>query len=336
MHSGGSCVVPLLIFGLICNFMMYYFMFHGLRNNKVSFVKYIPILVMSIGDFLFVTLVEKYPIVLTYFSLVETFMFIIMYFTIENPDVKIIRELNIAKDEAERARNVKEDFLSSMSHEVRTPLNQVMGFAEAIKLKKDDIPEEVYEDAEYIMEASNKLLEIISNILDVNKIETSGIEIKEEKYNFKEEINKITSINSTRVNDKSLSLYVDQSDNIPEFLLGDITHIREIVNNILSNAIKYTDEGRIIVNTSCEIKKDICDIKIEITDTGKGMTEKELKNLFTKFNRSEDIKDSSISGTGLGLVIVKNLVEELKGTINVESSTEKGTTVTIIIPQKMV
>ena len=336
MHSGGPCVIPLLIFGIITNFMSYFFMYHGLKKNKVSFVKYIPVLILSLGDFILFGFSGKYPIALTYFTLLETFIFIIMYFTIENPNVSIIRELNIAKREAEKANNAKSDFLASMSHAVRTPLNQIMGFTEAIKLRKEAISDEVYEEAEYIMEASNKLLEIVSNILDVNKIESSGIVLKEEKYNLKEKINEITNLYSTRINDKSLSLYVEQSEDIPEYLYGDIKHIKEIINNILSNAIKFTDEGRILVTSSCEIKDDICDIKIEITDTGKGMTEKELKNLFTKFNRAEDIKDSTISGAGLGLVIVKNLVDELKGEINVTSEENKGTTVTIIIPQKII
>ena len=222
-----------------------------------------------------------------------------------------------------------------MSHEVRTPLNQIMGFTEAIKLEKDTLPEDVYEDAEYIMEASNKLLEIVSNILDVNKIESSGVEIKEEKYNYREEINNITNINSTRLNDKSISLFVDLSDDIPEYLYGDITHIREIINNILSNSIKFTEDGRITIVTTCEKKRDICNLIIEIIDSGKGMTQKELDNLFTKFNRAEDVKDSTISGTGLGLVIVKSLLDQLKGKINVKSELGKGTTVTVTIPQKM-
>ena len=336
VHSGGPSVIPLLIFGIITNFMSYFFMYHGLKKNKIQFVKYIPMIIMSLGDFILFGLADKYPITLTYFTLLETFIFIIMYFTIENPDVRIIRELNIAKSEAEKASNAKSDFLSSMSHEVRTPLNQIMGFTEDIKLRKNDIPDEVYEDAGFIIEASNKLLELITNILDVNKIESSGVDIKEEKYNFKEEINKITTINSTRINDKSLSLFVEQSDNIPEYLFGDITHIREIVNNILSNAIKYTDEGSITVGTSCDIKGSTCNLKIEITDTGKGMSKKELDNLFVKFNRSEENVNSTISGAGLGLVIVKSLVDQLKGKIDVVSEEGKGTTVTVTIPQKMI
>ncbi len=335
VHSTGPFVLPLLIFGFLTSVVMYYFMIHGLRKNKTSIVKYIPMIVMSLGYIVLVLLQEKYPLVLTLFSLLETFMLIIMYFTIENPDVKMIRELNIAKSEAEKANRAKSDFLSSMSHEVRTPLNQIMGFTEDIKQRKDDIPVEVYEDAEFIMEASNKLLELLSNILDVNKIESSGVDIKEEKYNFKEEINKITTINSTRINSKSLNLVVEQSDNIPEYLFGDITHIREIVNNILSNSIKYTDEGSITVGTSCDIKGSTCNLKIEIKDTGKGMSKSQLDNLFTKFNRSEENVNSTISGAGLGLVIVKSLVDQLKGKIDVISEEGKGTTVTVTIPQKM-
>ena len=282
IHSTGPFVLPLLLFGFLTSVVMYYFMLHGLKKNKTSIIKYIPMIVMSLGDIVLVLLQEKYPLVLTYFSLLETFMLIIMYFTIENPDVKMIQELNVAKSEAEKASNAKSEFLSSMSHEVRTPLNQIMGFTEAIKLEKNTLPEDVYEDAEYIMEASNKLLEIVSNILDVNKIESSGVEIKEEKYNYREEINNITNINSTRLDDKSISLYVDLSDDIPEYLYGDITHIREIINNILSNSIKFTEDGRITIVTTCEKKREICNLIIEIIDSGKGMTKKELDNLFTK------------------------------------------------------
>ena len=132
-----------------------------------------------------------------------------------------------------------------MSHEIRTPLNAIVGFSEDIQSYKDTASPEIVEDAEYILEASQTLLEIVGNILDINKIESNKMEITEVKYNFREEIETLAKINATRIGEKNINFKINLAPDIPYELIGDKTHIKEIVNNLLTNAIKYTEQGDI-------------------------------------------------------------------------------------------
>ena len=260
---------------------------------------------------------------------------IIMNFTIENPDVKMLRQMELAKDQAERANRAKSDFLSSMSHEIRTPLNAIVGFSEDIQSHKDTADPEIVEDADYIMEASKTLLEIVGNILDINKIEANKMEITEVKYNFKEEIENLAKIDATRIGEKNINFKVTLAPDIPYELIGDKTHIKEIVNNLLTNAIKYTEEGEIELNAKCINKDNISNLIISVRDTGRGIKAENINKLFTKFERLDVEKNSTTEGTGLGLAITKALVEMMGGKINVQSQFGKGSIFIVQIPQKI-
>ena len=260
---------------------------------------------------------------------------IFMYFTIENPDLKMLRQMELAKDQAERANRAKSDFLSSMSHEIRTPLNAIVGFSEDIQSHKDTADPEIVEDADYIMEASKTLLEIVGNILDINKIEANKMEITEVKYNFKDEIENLARINATRIGEKNINFKITLASDIPYELIGDKIHIKEIVNNLLTNAIKYTEQGEIELSVKCTNKNNKCNIIIIVKDTGRGIKEENISKLFTKFERLDVEKNSTTEGTGLGLAITKALVELMDGNINVQSEFGKGSTFTVQIPQKI-
>ena len=314
---------------LIILFCLSYFIKQRKGISKI--VPYISLFIMFIFGLL---LRVYYPEIITE-TFIFAFYFLIMYFTIENPDVKMIRDLEMAKDTAEKANRAKSDFLSSMSHEIRTPLNAIVGLSEDITLYKDQVPKEVYEDSIDIQNASHTLLEIVGNILDINKIESDKMELIESKYNFREEIEGMVRVTITKIGEKNINFHLYIAPDIPYELIGDKGKVKEIINNLLTNSIKYTDEGEISLKITCvnDLNKNICNLIISCQDTGKGIKKENISRLFTKFDRLDVERNTTTEGTGLGLAITKGLTDMMGGKINVQSQYGKGSIFMVTIPQ---
>ena len=263
-----------------------------------------------------------------------SYILFIMFFTIENPDLKMLEQVEIAKQQADRANQAKTDFLSNMSHEIRTPLNAIVGFSQALS-EEDCLNEQAHDEVKDIMMASENLLEIVNGILDISKIESGKLEIIAKDYSFKKVWEEIVALGRGRLGDKPLDFRTFYDESIPEVLYGDSTRIKEVVVNLLTNAIKYTKEGYVELKVSSIIKDDVCRLIISVEDSGIGIKQENIEKLFSKFERFGVEKEITIEGTGLGLAITKKLVDLMNGTIVVQSVYGKGSKFTVSIDQKI-
>ncbi len=301
--------------------------------KKAKNKKYIPLYLLIVGGILELIIQVTNPSMNYIVNPVLIFIAFIMYHTIENPDVKMIKQLEVAKEQAVKANRAKSEFLSSMSHEIRTPLNAIMGFSNG--LLEEDINDSAKGDVRNIVMASENLLELVNGILDISKIEANKLEIIETPYNFRDIFDELVLLTKARLGDKPLDFKYSYDKNIPEYLYGDATRLKQVIINLLTNAVKYTNSGYMMLNISGKIKEDKVKLVITVQDSGIGIKKENIDKLFSKFDRLGVEKETSVEGTGLGLAITKKLVELMHGNINVQSEYGSGSKFTIRVDQKI-
>ena len=254
----------------------------------------------------------------------------LMYFTIENPDVKMVKELEVAKNEADKANRAKSDFLSSMSHELRTPLNAIVCFSELLE-SKEGLDSESKDFAKDIVSASHNLLDLVNGVLDISKIEAGKMELINKEYNSFELFNSLSTMVIPRIGDKPIDFKTVIASDIPPVLKGDTGKLKQIILNLLTNAVKYTDKGFIKYRVECinDYKNNQTKLIITVTDTGRGIKKEDIERLDIE-------KNTTTEGTGLGLAITESLAELMGGKITVISDYGKGSTFKFVVVEEIV
>ena len=302
-------------------------------NVKRMDKRFFPVFVIIplLGILCILTLI--FPGIIIY-DMILVLLCYVMYFTIENPDVKMIEQLNKARDEAVKANQAKTDFLSSMSHEIRTPLNAICGFSNSL-LESDGVSTEAKGDVKNIIMASDTLLELVNGILDISKIEANKLEIIDTVYSFKKMYEELILLTKARIGEKPIEFKHSYDESIPEFLYGDGIRVKQVILNLLTNSAKYTKDGYIDFRINSIQKNNIIRLIISVEDSGIGIKKESIDKLFTKFERLGVEKQTTTEGTGLGLAITKKLVEMMGGKIVVQSIYGKGSIFTISLDQRM-
>ena len=237
--------------------------------------------------------------------------------------------------EAIRANQSKSKFLAHVSHEIRTPMNAILGMNQMVM--QEEISPKAEQYSQNISTAGQTLLSIINDILDLSKIESGKMEIVPVTYGLSSLLNDVLNMVAKKVQDKNLLIETEIASDIPHQLCGDEVRIRQILLNLINNAVKYTQKGTVTLKVDWEKKEEKwLELKIAVADTGIGIREEDLANLFESFQRVDMQNNHNIEGTGLGLSIAKQLVEQMEGSINVESVYGEGTTFFVNIPQKII
>ena len=246
----------------------------------------------------------------------------------------MIRELQIHEGKVAQAAQFKSDFVANMSHEIRTPMNAIVGLSELIM--KEELPDNIREQFGQIHSSANTMLVIINDILDFSRIESGTVDIENIGYDVKQLVNDVVAVTSLGLRDKPVEMKVGIAPDMPRYLSGDRERIRQVLANVISNAVKFTKEGSIRISADFEkTGKDDITLKLTVADTGIGIKEQDYDRIFESFSQLDSKRNREVEGTGLGLAITQRLVRLMNGKIEVESEFGVGSVFKITIPQQI-
>ncbi len=299
--------------------------YKSLKNKKYmpvymfAFMAVVLMVVRSINPGLLLI-----PLILSYIDL-------IMFFTMENPDLKMMKELSLAKDKAEKYSNDKATFLFNITQRIKNPLNEIEKIAK--ELENENNIEVIKRKANDISLASQKVQYIVKDALDISQVDAKKINIVESKYNLRKVIEESLIRLNMVIKDKPIKVYQIIAEDIPSELYGDAIKMKQILNTLLLNSAEYTDKGTIECNISCIKVRDICRIIIKVEDTGNGLPDEELSELF---NKNTEIDLDSLDYSVVSLGTLKKIVNLTGGTVMVQSKPGKGTEYSVVLDQKIV
>ncbi|MCR5398015.1 MAG: response regulator [Lachnospiraceae bacterium] len=316
---------------------------HIFEDIKNGYIKKYSLIAIGVAGLVVFAILEVVFINLHFIALNGIWLTVGMFFLLTLSVLHSVKEIFAAEQNrrnAIEANIVKSTFLANMSHEIRTPINSIMGMNEMILRETDD--SDIREYAEHIKRSGNLLLSIIGDVLDVTRIEAGKLNIVKNPYNTAVLIGDAVEILREHATPKGLETKLDIDEELPAVLEGDQNHIKQVIINLITNACKYTHEGQISLKISSggygttEAGQKICDVIFEVSDTGIGIKKENIDRLFDSFTRLDEKKNSQIQGTGLGLTIVKSLVDAMGGEVSVASTYGMGSVFTVKMPQRVI
>ncbi len=328
-YSYGTSVIFTYIIAIFITFLLLTTLIFKRKN--ISKRKTAPLYLFIMLAFIISFVQIRYP-ELNLMIIAEAFLCFLMYFTIENPDMAMLDEVDAARKEAIKANKAKTNFLASISKDIRNPLTAIVGLSEDVKANSNQLSPAINDDLTDIIAASNRVLEIVGNVLDITNIEQSRMDIENVSYNFNKEVMEVVRIWQSKV-PSEVELRVNFANNIPYELIGDKVHIKQVIDNLLSNAIKNTTKGFVGLEVKCENVNNTSHLMIIVSDSGKGIETDKIATLFNSYDNMDDEDVLSENSSGVGLSVTKRLIDMMNGSIDVKSEVGKGSMFIIQLPQ---